>query len=76
MRTVVSPATPSAAAAWQIVQTSIRYRRPDSAQSSLMVAKEHFDTLPAYKQQALREQEERGELGIMPQAEMRLGSAK
>ncbi|WP_078321688.1 hypothetical protein [Mycobacteroides chelonae] len=43
---------------------------------SLVVAKEHFDTLPAEKQHALREQEERGELRIAPRAEMGLGSAE
>lgn len=39
---------------------------------SLVIAKEHFDTLPAEKQQALREQEACGELRIAPQAEMRM----
>ncbi|MBN3458256.1 hypothetical protein JNN96_29885 [Mycobacterium sp. DSM 3803] len=43
---------------------------------SLVVAKEHFDTLPAEKQRELREQEELGELRILPRAEMRLGSAE
>lgn len=43
---------------------------------SLMVAQEHFDTLPAEKQQALREQEACGKLRIVPRAEMRLGSAE
>lgn len=43
---------------------------------SLVVAKEHFDTLPAEKQQALREQESHGELRILPRAEMGLGSAE
>ncbi len=38
---------------------------------SMMVAKEHFDTLPAEKQLALREQEARGELRIVPRDEMR-----
>lgn len=38
---------------------------------SLVVAKEHFDTLPAEKQRELRERESRGELRIAPQAEMR-----
>ncbi len=39
---------------------------------SLVIAKEHFDTLPVEKQRELREQEGRGELRIAPQAEMRL----
>ncbi|QZT56213.1 hypothetical protein [Mycolicibacterium austroafricanum] len=39
---------------------------------SLIVAKEHFDTLPAEKQKELRERESRGELRIAPQSEMRL----
>jgi hypothetical protein len=42
---------------------------------SLMVAQEYFDTVPAEKQQALREQEARGELRIAPRVEMRRGSA-
>lgn len=43
---------------------------------SMMVAQEYFDTLPADKQKDLREQEARGELRIVPRAEMRLGSAE
>ena len=43
---------------------------------SMMVAQEYFDTLPAEKQRKLREQEERGELRILPRAEMRPGSAQ
>uniref|UniRef100_UPI0037CB5290 hypothetical protein n=1 Tax=Mycolicibacterium sp. TaxID=2320850 RepID=UPI0037CB5290 len=43
---------------------------------SMMVAQEHFDTLPAEKQRQLREQEARGELRIVPRAEMGLGSAE
>lgn len=39
---------------------------------SLVIAKEYVDTLPEEKQQALREQQARGELRIAPQAEMRL----
>lgn len=39
---------------------------------SLVIAQEYVDTLPEEKQQALREQEARGELRIAPQAEMRL----
>ncbi len=38
---------------------------------SMMVAEEHFDTLPAEKQLALKEQEARGELRIVPRDEMR-----
>lgn len=37
---------------------------------SLVIAKEHFDTLPEERQKKLREQEARGELRIMPRAEM------
>ena len=39
---------------------------------SLVIAQEHFDTLPAEKQKELREREALGELRIAPQAEMRL----
>lgn len=39
---------------------------------SMVVAKEHFDTLPAVQQRALREQEARGELRIAPRVEMGL----
>lgn len=39
---------------------------------SLVVAEEYVATLPVEKQQALREQESRGELRIAPQSEMRL----
>lgn len=39
---------------------------------SLVIAKEYVDTLPEEKQQALREQEARGELRIAPRSEMRL----
>lgn len=39
---------------------------------SAVIAQEYVDTLPEEKQQALREQEARGELRIAPQAEMRL----
>ncbi|MFN3005097.1 hypothetical protein [Mycolicibacterium wolinskyi] len=46
------------------------------AQGSLVVAKEHFDTLLADKQRALREPEACAELPIMPRAEMRLGTAE
>nr|WP_167335036.1 hypothetical protein [Mycolicibacterium farcinogenes] len=38
---------------------------------SLQIAEEYFGTLPAEKQHALREQEARGELRIVPRAEMR-----
>ncbi len=38
---------------------------------SLVVAEEYVATLPAEKQQALRDQQARGELRIMPRAEMR-----
>lgn len=38
---------------------------------SLVVAEEYFDTLPSEKQQALREQQVRGELRIVPSSEMR-----
>lgn len=43
---------------------------------SLAVAQEYFDTLPPEKQQALREQKERGELRIAPRAEMLPGSTE
>lgn len=39
---------------------------------SAVIAQEYVDTLSEEKQQALREQEARGELRIAPQAEMRL----
>ncbi|SKE69488.1 Uncharacterised protein [Mycobacteroides abscessus subsp. massiliense] len=39
---------------------------------SLVIAKEHFDTLPEEKQRELREQEARGELRIAPRSEMRM----
>lgn len=37
---------------------------------SLIVAKEHYDTLPAEEQARLREREARGELRIAPPSEM------
>ncbi|GAB19393.1 hypothetical protein GOEFS_083_00240 [Gordonia effusa NBRC 100432] len=37
---------------------------------SAVIAQEYVDTLPEEKQQALREQQARGELRIAPQAEM------
>lgn len=43
---------------------------------SLIVAKEHFDALPAEKQQALREQEARSELRIVPRSQMGLGAVE
>lgn len=43
---------------------------------SMVVAQEHFDTLPVEEQQALREQESRGELRIAPRAQMLRGSAE
>lgn len=43
---------------------------------SMMVAEEYVATLPTAKQRALREQEARGELRIVPRAEMGLGSAE
>jgi hypothetical protein len=43
---------------------------------SMVVAQEYFDTLPAKKQRALREEEARGELRIAPRSDMGLGSAE
>lgn len=39
---------------------------------SAVIAQEYVDTLPEEKQQALREQQARGELRIAPRSEMRL----
>ncbi|MCV7194145.1 hypothetical protein [Mycolicibacterium brumae] len=43
---------------------------------SLAIAKEYVATLPKEKQTALREQEARGELRIVPRAEMVPGAAR
>ncbi|UEA25179.1 hypothetical protein LK464_03740 [Mycobacteroides abscessus subsp. abscessus] len=47
-------------------------RKLTAVPGSAVIAEEYVATLPAEKQQALREQQARGELRIAPQAEMRM----